>query len=77
MESALRRTTTYIKSDLLKAMKMKAARRECSVSDLVNEALRASLAEDALDLEAIETRSHQPERLFDDFLKEMRKNGRL
>lgn len=76
META-RRTTTYFQPDLLKALKMKSAKLERSVSDLVNEAVRLSLAEDAIDLEAIDRRKNQPDRSFDDFVRELRKNGRL
>lgn len=73
----MRRTTTYLRPELLKALKMKAAKLDCSVSDLINKAVRLSLAEDAIDLEAIEQRVNQPERLFDDLVRELRKNGRL
>lgn len=73
----LRRTTTYLKPDLLRALKMKAAKLDSSVSDLVNQAVRQSLAEDAIDLEALEQRKNQSERPFDDFVRELRKNGRL
>lgn len=76
META-RRTTTYLQPDLFKALKMKAAKIDRSVSDLVNEAVRLSLAEDAIDLEAIDQRRNQPDRSFDDFVKDLRKNGRL
>ena len=73
----LRRTTTYLRPELFKALKMKAAKMDRSVSDLVNQAVRYSLAEDAIDLEAIERRKNQSERAFDDFIRELRKNGRL
>lgn len=76
MES-LRRTTTYLMPHLLKALKMKAVKIDRSVSHLVNEAIRQSLAEDAIDLDAIKKRSNQSERSFDSFVKELRANGRL
>lgn len=46
------RTTVYLKPNVYRALKVKAARTDRSVSDLVNAALLESLREDAVDLEA-------------------------
>ncbi len=56
---------------------MKAVETDQSLSQIINEALRQNLAEDARDLEAIETRRSRPERAFSDFLKELKKDGLL
>ena len=45
--SLTKRATIYLDADLHRAVRMKAAEIERSVSDLVNAALRHSLAEDA------------------------------
>ena len=45
----MKRATVYFDSSLHKALRVKAAQTEHSVSDLVNAAVRRSLAEDAGD----------------------------
>lgn len=57
----LRRTTIYFEPDLYEALKLKAEASGRSVSELVNEAVRCSLAEDAIDLAAFEERAGEPE----------------
>ena len=71
------RATVYLEPQLHKALKLKAVSGDQTISDLVNEAVRQSLAEDAIDLEAVEQRKNQPERSFEAFVKDLRKNGRL
>ena len=58
-------------------MRLKAAETERSVSDLVNEAVRAQLAEDAEDLEAFNARKKEPVIRFEDFVRDMKRRGRL
>ena len=72
-----RRATIYLDADLHRALKLKAADSDRSVSDIVAEAVRRELAEDAVDLEAVEERSAEPDISFADVVKEMRRNGRL
>ncbi len=45
MSSYTKRATVYLDADLHKALKVKAAETSKSVSDLVNEAVRESMAE--------------------------------
>jgi len=47
------------------------------VSYLVNEALRAELAEDANDLAAFDERKHEPTLTFEAFVKELRDHGKI
>ena len=72
-----RRATIYLDADLHRALKLKAADSDRSVSDIVAEAVRRELAEDAEDLTALEERSEEPDLSFADVVKEMRRNGRL
>jgi hypothetical protein len=58
-------------------LRLKAAAADRSISDLVNEAVRISLAEDAADLAAFEDREHEPAIGFDDFVTSLRRRGRL
>jgi hypothetical protein len=48
-----------------------------SISEIVNEAVRRSLAEDAIDLAAIESRVAEPEADFAVVVKGMKRRGRL
>lgn len=72
-----RRATVYLEPRLHKALKLKAAQGDKSVSDLVNEAIRLILAEDAIDLEAVEERKDRSERPFEEFVRELKKDGLL
>ena len=72
-----RRSTVYLEPRLHTALKLKAAHLDRTLSDLVNEAIRQSLAEDADDLDAIEKRKNKPERSFEAFVTELRKDGLL
>lgn len=73
----LKRTTVYLDSKLHQAVKMKAVQSHSSVSDLVTEALRFSLKEDAIDLQAIEDRVHEPSRSYEAVLKDLKRDGLL
>lgn len=46
------RTTVYLESKLYRALKVKAATTDRSVSELINAAVVKALREDAIDLEA-------------------------
>jgi predicted transcriptional regulator len=71
-----RRVTVYVDPDLHKALRLKAAETE-RPSALVNEALRQSLAEDAEDLAAIEARAKEPSMPFEEFVKDLKRRGKL
>ncbi len=72
-----RRATIYLDPRLHKALRLKAAETDRSLSDLVNEAIRHSMVEDAIDLEAIEERRGSPERSFEAFVTNLKKHGHL
>lgn len=61
-----RRTTVYIDPALHRALKLKATETDSSVSELVNRAIRLSLAEDAADLEIFEIRAREPNVPFEE-----------
>lgn len=72
-----KRTTVYLDSDLHKALKIKAAETDQSVSELVSGAVRRSLLEDAEDLAVFTQRAHEPNLAFETALKDLRRRGRL
>ena len=72
-----KRTTIYMNAKLHDAIKLKAVHSHTTVSDLVNDAVRLSLKEDAMDLDAIQDRAHEPTRSFEDVLKDLKKSDLL
>ena len=77
MKTAPKRATVYLDPHLHRALRLKAVETDRSVSDIVNEAVRESLAEDAEDLAAFEKRAHEPRVPLEDVLKDMKKRGQL
>jgi hypothetical protein len=77
MDSQTQRTTIYLESYLHQALRLKAVTLSRSVSDLVNQAVRESLAEDAEDIEAFELRDKEPSVSYDEMVKRLKKDGRI
>ena len=72
-----KRATVYLDAALHRALRLKAAETDVSISHLVNEALRRTFAEDADDLAAIADRVSEPDRPFEAFVAELRERGDL
>jgi hypothetical protein len=72
-----KRTTIYLETGLYEALRLKAIETSSSVSELVNEAVRASLAEDADDNEVFEARKHEPLLSYDEMLLRLKRDGRV
>ena len=77
MTTLTKRTTVYLAPDLHRALRLKSVETSRSVSDLLNDALRRELAEDADDLMAFDARKHEPTIRFEDFVKELKSHGKL
>ncbi|MFC1661967.1 CopG family transcriptional regulator [Gemmatimonadota bacterium] len=77
MATKSKRTTVYFDPALHRALRLKAAETDQSLSDLVNAAVRETLAEDSEDLEAFEARSSEPSLSFEDVLKDLKRRGKL
>ncbi len=77
MKTKNKRATIYLDSDLHKALRIKAAETEHSISELVNDAIKYSLAEDSIDLSAFDERKDEPSMAFGDVLKKLKKNGKI
>ena len=75
--NAVKRATVYFEPDVHRALRLKAAAADRSISDMVNDAVRLSLLEDAEDLSAFEERRHEKSRPFDPFVRELKRRGRL
>ena len=77
MSTMTKRSTIYFDPVLHRALRVKAAETSRSVSDLVNDAVRENLIEDAEDLGAFDERSTEPLVSYEDMLKRLRADGRI
>ena len=77
MTTENRRATIYFDADLHKALRLKSVETSRSVSDLVNEAVREALSEDAEDLAAFEERASEPLISYEAMVKRLKRDGRL
>ncbi len=69
MGEVFKRSTIYFDSQLHAALRLKAAHSHRSMSEIVNEAVRAALAEDQEDLAAFEERASEPTLSYEELLK--------
>jgi len=71
------RATVYFDPGIHRALRVKAAETDHTISDLVNLAVRRSLAEDADDLAAFDARVREPNLAFEDVLRDLKRRGKL
>jgi predicted transcriptional regulator len=71
------RATIYFDGELHRALKMKAAATDRTISEIVNEAVRRDLAEDADDLAAFEETKDEPTYAFEEVVRVLRERGKL
>ena len=77
MATTAKRATIYLDPVLHKALKLKSVETSRSISDLVNTAIRESLAEDAEDLAAFDQRADEALISYDEMIKRLKKDGRI
>ncbi len=77
MGAATKRSTVYLDPAVHRVLRLKAAETDRSISDLVNEAVKTSLVEDAEDLTAFEERAAERSVSFEKVVREMRRRGKL
>ena len=77
MRTQQRRTTIYLEAYLHRALRLKAAETDRTISEIVNSAVQQSLAENAEDLAAFETRAREPNLPFEKVLKDLKRRGLL
>ena len=75
--SSAKRATVYFEPEIHRALRLKAATSDKSISDMVNDAVKLTLAEDAEDLEAFEKRGREPNLDFEQFVKALKRRGKL
>ena len=72
-----KRAAIYFESDVHRALRLKAAASDRSISDMVNDAVKAVLAEDAEDLAAFAKRKHEKSLSFDTLVQGLKRRGRI
>ncbi|RLA40891.1 MAG: CopG family transcriptional regulator [Gammaproteobacteria bacterium] len=77
MSDLSKRSTVYFEADIHHALRIKAANSHCSVSEVVNEAVRLVLREDQADLSAFEERANEPNMSYEELLKDLTAHGKL
>ena len=77
MKAMSKRTTIYIDPQIHRALRIKSAEMDSSISELIEKAIKISLAEDAIDLAAYAERKHEPRLSFEEVVKKLRKNGQI
>ena len=72
-----KRATVYFDASVHQALRLKAAAADRSISDMVNDAVKVALAEDAEDLEAFDQRKSERSVSFESLVRDLRKRGRI
>ena len=72
-----KRATVYFDPSVHKALRLKAAAADRSISDMVNDAVKLTLAEDAEDLAAFDVRKAERSVSFESLVRDLRKRGRI
>jgi plasmid stability protein len=75
--TSTKRATVYFDEGIHKALRIKAAETDQSISDLVNTAVRQNLLEDAEDLAAFRDRAKEATLSFEDLVRDMKRRGAL
>ncbi|MFP5464702.1 MAG: CopG family transcriptional regulator [Gammaproteobacteria bacterium] len=77
MSSETVRSTLYLDPALHRALRLKAATAHCSMSQIVNDAIRNALREDQEDLAAFAQRAEEKTLNYEDFLAQLKADGTL
>ena len=77
MAQVQRRSTIYFEAELQKALRVKAAWTQRSLSDLVNEAVRRALQEDQEDLAAFDERANESTMTYEELLRDLKAHGKI
>jgi hypothetical protein len=77
MTQTAKRSTIYFDPALHRALRLKAAETDRSMSDLVNDAVKRALAEDADDLAAFAERAAEPSLSFEAVVKALKADGKI
>jgi hypothetical protein len=77
MATLTKRATVYLDPQLHKILKLKAAETSVSISQIIDEALRKELAEDAEDLKVFQDRAKEPTISYEKVLAQLKRDGKI
>lgn len=77
MTTETKRSTIYFDAQLHQALRMKAAQSHRSISEIVNDAVKAALAEDQEDLASFDARVAEPTISYEALLADLKAHGKL
>ena len=72
-----KRATIYLEPELHRAVRLKSAHTNRTISDIVSESLRAALREDQEDLDAFEKRASEPVMSYEALLARLKADGKI
>jgi hypothetical protein len=72
-----KRATVYFEPEIHRALRLKAAATDRSISDMVNDAVKLALAEDVEDLAAFEERADERSVNFESVVRSLRRRGNI
>jgi hypothetical protein len=77
MGAETKRATVYFDVEIHRALRLKSASTDQTISEVVNDAVKLSLAEDAEDLEAFDARATEPSLDFEKVVRGLRRRGKV
>jgi len=77
MSTLSKRSTVYFEPTIHQALKIRSASSHISISEIVDEAVRAFMCEDQEDLEAFSERVNEPEISYEALLSDLKKHGKI
>jgi len=77
MSTLSKRSTIYLDPTLHQALRLKALETSRSMSEIINEALKEALSEDAEDLAVFDERAGEPLISYEQMVKKLKKDGRI
>ena len=77
MSTLTKRATVYLDPLLHKALRLQSIETSRSMSELINDAIRDELAQDAQDIAAFDERNAEPTVDFTEFVKGLKRDGTI
>ncbi|MGE4518273.1 MAG: CopG family transcriptional regulator [Desulfobacteraceae bacterium] len=77
MSTLSKRSTIYLDPALHQALKIKSLETSRSMSEIINDAVKEALAEDAEDLAVFEKRQDESLISYEEMIKRLKKDGRI
>jgi plasmid stability protein len=72
-----KRATIYFDAEIHRALRLKAAATDRSVSDMVNDAVKIALSEDAADIAAFDERGREKSVDFETVVRSLKRRGKI